>query len=228
MAGRVLVEGKVTDKAGTSVFEESIIEIKGEARPYVSRGGMKLAGALEGFSLDVSGSICLDIGASTGGFTHCLLTHGALRVYAVDVGKNLIDGSLRSDGRVEVIEKCNFRYASPDLIHEEVDLVTVDVSFISLTHIIPRALTFLRKDGRILLLVKPQFELSKKDVGKGGVVRDQGKRNEAVSKITRFLTSLNVPVAGVLPSPLTGPAGNQEYFVLSSPHGEGGRSASDS
>ncbi|RMG59829.1 MAG: TlyA family RNA methyltransferase [Deltaproteobacteria bacterium] len=214
MAGLVYVNGVRVDKAGYQVREDARLEIKERGIPYVSRGGLKLEGALEDLSLSVDGFVCLDVGASTGGFTDCLLARGARKVYAVDVGKNLLDGRLRKDPRVVVIEGVNFRYAPSDLIPETVDLVTVDVSFISLTLIIPRALPFLKEGGYLLCLVKPQFELSPDRVGKGGVVRDEGARLEAVRKISSFVEKEGMNLLGVVPSRVRGPKGNQEYFLL--------------
>ena len=215
MAGRVRVEGEVVDKAGSLVSGDLGVEIKGKERQYVSRGGEKLAGTLEDLHLSVEGFFCLDVGASTGGFTDCLLKHGAARVFSVDVGKNLLDYSLRGDPRVVVLEGCNFRYAAKDLIPEKVDLVTIDVSFISLTLVIPPALPFMKDGGILLPLVKPQFELSRKEVGKGGVVREEEKRFAAVRKIREYLEERGLAVEKEVPSRLLGPAGNQEYFILS-------------
>lgn len=228
MAGRVIVDGEMVDKAGEMVRAESDIEVLGPPIPYVSRGGVKLEGALLDLGLDVSCLRCLDIGASTGGFTDCLLQHGAERVYAVDVGSNLIDYSLRKDERVIVIEKVNVRYAPLDLIPEQVDLVTIDVSFISLTLIIPPVRHFLKAGGYMLTLVKPQFELSRDEVGRKGVVRDETKRIKAVEKIEGFLSKSGFVVERTVPSRITGPAGNQEYFVLSSYVAPSGNSPNES
>lgn len=215
MAGRVVVNGKVVDKAGTMVSPSDAIEVKGDPRPYVSRGGLKLKGALNDFSLGVEGLICLDIGSSTGGFTDCLLKEGASHVYAVDVGKNLMDGMLRSDERVTLLEGVNARYARGDLLPEKVDLITVDVSFISLTLIIPAIIDLLKPGGKLIPLVKPQFELSRKEVGKKGVVREANARDKAIVKISSFLSDKGFRVIEIAPSCIKGPAGNQEYFIHS-------------
>jgi len=214
MTGRVYVDGVMVDKAGRTFDEGVSISLKEGGLPYASRGGLKLEGALEDFCLEVKGMTCLDVGASTGGFTDCLLKKGASKVYAVDVGRNLLDGKLRKDERVVVLEGVNFRYAGNGLIPEKVDLITIDVSFISLTLIIPPALSFLKPGGYLLVLVKPQFELTPKDVGRGGVVRDEEKRHRAVQKVESFMMKRGLTVIGVTPSRVKGPKGNQEYFIL--------------
>ncbi len=216
MAGRVMVNGCRVDKAGSMVRAESDIEILASATPYVSRGGSKLEGVLQDVVLDVRGFVCLDVGASTGGFTDCLLKHGAARVYAIDVGRNLLDISLREDPRVIAIEGCNVRYVQPDLIPEKVDLITIDVSFISLTLVIPAVIPFLKHGGYLLTLIKPQFELSRQEVGKGGIVREEAVRLKAVEKMQMFVSRVGLDVRNCVPSRVKGPRGNQEYFMLSS------------
>lgn len=216
MAGRVRVDGNRVDKAGFLIRPDSTIEIVGPHMPYVSRGGLKLEGALSDFGLAVEGFRCIDVGASTGGFTDCLLKHGASRVYAIDVGKNLLDASLRDDPRVFVIEECNARSIEPERLPETVELITIDVSFISLTLVVPPMLPFLEKRGYLLVLIKPQFELSRKEVGKGGVVREESGRMKAVNKVESFLTEIDLNVISWVPSRVKGPKGNQEYFMLSS------------
>lgn len=216
MAGRVLVDGNRVDKAGFMVRRENKIEILGPPIPYVSRGGLKLEGALKDFGLNVKDIPCIDVGASTGGFTDCLLQHGASRVYTIDVGKHLLDSSLREDPRVIVIEGCNVRHARPGLIPEKVDLITIDVSFISLTLVIPPVIPFLKRGGCLLALVKPQFELSRQEVGKKGVVRDEDRRLKAVDKIKNFVSNSGFVVDGWVKSRVKGPKGNQEYFLLCS------------
>jgi len=185
---------------------------------YVSRGGEKLAAAMEHFQVDPAGKVALDVGASTGGFTHCLLSKGAARVYAVDVGFGQLDASLRRDPRVVVLERRNIRNLPREALPEAVDLATLDLSFISLTLVLPKILEFLRPGGEVLALVKPQFEVGKGQVGKGGVVRDLRLQQEAVAKVARAAQGLGMQASPPFPSPLKGPKGNQEYFLyLSAP-----------
>jgi len=214
LAGRVLVGGQVVTKAGALVPAEAQVTVKAPACRYVSRGGEKLAAALEHFQVDVNGLVALDAGASTGGFTHCLLLQGARQVYAVDVGYGQLDQSLREDPRVVVLERRNLRVLPREAIPEPVDLATLDLSFISLTLVLPQILTFLRPGGAILALVKPQFEVGKGKVGKGGVVRDPALQQEAVERVAAAAASLGLgQVSPAFPSPLKGPKGNQEYFL---------------
>ncbi len=213
MAGLVYVNGQRIDKAGTRVPLEAQIEIKGEACPYVSRGGLKLEHALKEFRLSVEGLICADIGASTGGFTDCLLQHGAAKVYAIDVGHGQLHWRLRQDQRVVVMEGVNARYLKPEDLPEAVDLVTIDVSFISLTKIIPAAKGLLKPGGRIVALIKPQFEVGPREVGKGGVVRDPALHQRVIEKIKNFAENLGFTVLGLTESPLLGPAGNKEFLI---------------
>ncbi len=221
MAGKVSVNGSLVDKPGTSVPIDSNIEIKGEDIPYVSRGGLKLETALKDFSLDVNDFTCLDIGASTGGFTDCLLKHGAKKVYAVDVGKGQLDWKLRQDERVISIEGVNARYLSEKEVPEKVDLVVVDVSFISLTKILPVAKGFLKPEGKVVALIKPQFELSKREVDRGrGVIRNPYLHAKAIQKVVDFARKI-----GLFPEKLTeskplGPKGNREFLVLLSQNPE--------
>ena len=215
MAGKVWVEGKRVEKAGARVPISAEITIKGEALPYVSRGGLKLEGALKAFSFDPAGLVCADFGASTGGFTDCLLKHGAKKVYALDVGRGQLHWRLRQDRRVIVMEGINVRYLSPEQLPEPVDLVTIDVSFISLTKVLPAAKKILKPKGHILALIKPQFEVGKGKVGRGGVVREPALHEEVIQKIRDFVIhELKMQVLGVEKSPLLGPAGNQEFFIL--------------
>ena len=224
MAGKVLVDGRVVDKAGTLVPEGAVVELKGEDIPYVSRGGLKLKTAIDEFGLDVSGFTCLDVGASTGGFTDCLLQHGAKKVYAVDVGRGQLDWKLRNDDRVVSIEGFNARYLSEKEIPEKVDLVVIDVSFISLEKILPVVKQFLKPGARIVALIKPQFELTKRDVDRGkGVVRDSHLHRRAVEKVLNFARRI-----GLYPEKLTlsrprGPKGNKEFLVLLSQNPEDDR-----
>jgi len=213
MAGQVLVKGAVVDKAGALVSPAAEITVLAEKRRFVSRGGEKLAAALEHFQLPVAGKVALDVGASTGGFTHCLLWHGAQRVYAVDVGYGQFDPQLRQDPRVVLRERTNIRYLAAEALPEKVDLVTLDLSFISLTVVLPKIMEFLRPGGAILALVKPQFEVGKGQVGKGGVVRDPALKQAAVAKVAQAAQDLGLKVSAPFPSPLKGPKGNQEFFL---------------
>jgi 23S rRNA (cytidine1920-2'-O)/16S rRNA (cytidine1409-2'-O)-methyltransferase len=214
MTGSVHVNDRRVDKPGHRVAESDRIAVKYAQLPYVSRGGLKLEAALAGFRLDVSGLACLDVGASTGGFTDCLLQHGAARVHAVDVGYGQLAWALRQDARVVVIERANIRYLPAEAIAEPVDLVTIDVSFISLRIVVPAALRFLKESGRILALIKPQFEAGKGRVGKGGVVRDPDQHAETNAELGRFFTGLGLSCSEALPSPILGPKGNREFFML--------------
>ncbi len=215
MAGVVFVDGQKITKAGTRVAISSKIEVRGRALPYVSRGGLKLEGALRVFGLEVKGWVCADIGASTGGFTDCLLQHGAAKVYAVDVGKGQLHAKLRNDPRVVIMEGVNARYLSPEMFPEKMDLVTIDVSFISLTKILPAVCRILRPGGYILALIKPQFEVGRREVGRGGVVREHTKHRQAIERIWRFgEDELGLRARGVAESPVPGPSGNREFFIL--------------
>ena len=212
LAGRVQVAGLAGPKAGTLVPAEVAVTLK-EVSPFVSRGGEKLAGALDHFHLNPAGKVALDAGASTGGFTHCLLTRSAAKVYAVDVGYGQLDATLRADPRVVVLERVNIRHLPQEAIPEPVDLATLDLSFISLTLVLPKILEFLRPGGEILALVKPQFEVGKGQVGKGGVVRDPALQAEAVQRVAAAAAGLGLKVSPAFASTLKGPKGNQEYFL---------------
>jgi len=214
LAGRVLLAGKVVTKCGSFVGSNQKISVSPSPRPFVSRGGDKLAGALTDLGVSVSGAVAMDVGASTGGFTDCLLQRGASQVYAVDVGESLLDDSLRRDPRVVVRERVNFRYAPPDLLPRKVSLATVDVSFISLRHILPPLRAFLLPGACVLALVKPQFEAGKGSVGKGGVVRDEKERRRVVRDIGEFARDAGFSVAGEAESRVKGPKGNREVFLL--------------
>ncbi|MGY4707128.1 TlyA family RNA methyltransferase [Candidatus Bipolaricaulota sp. J31] len=212
-AGQVFVDGRVVDKPGASVLPDAEVVLKARPR-YVSRGGEKLEAALRAFDVDPHGKVCLDVGASTGGFTDCLLQHGARRVHAVDVGRGLLHWKLRNDPRVVVHEGVNARYLRPEEIGEPVDLATVDVSFISLRLVLPALVGIVRPGGDVIALVKPQFEAGRDKVGKGGVVRDPRVHREVVTGIARFAEEeLGWSVAGAIRSPLLGPAGNVEFFL---------------
>jgi 23S rRNA (cytidine1920-2'-O)/16S rRNA (cytidine1409-2'-O)-methyltransferase len=214
MAGVVFVEGTRVDKAGTLVPKDSEIIIKEGSRRYVGRGGVKLEAALNRFKINVNDKVALDIGASTGGFTDCLLQFGARRVYAIDVGHGQIDWGLRQDKRVVVMEKVNARYLKPEDIGELVDISTIDVSFISLTLIVPPVKNLLKPKGVLIALIKPQFEAGKGEVGKKGVVRDESKYAMVIEKITSFLEGEYFDIMGVMPSPILGADGNREFFVV--------------
>jgi 23S rRNA (cytidine1920-2'-O)/16S rRNA (cytidine1409-2'-O)-methyltransferase len=213
MAGKVLVDGVVVDKPGTSVSIDADISVKGRDQAYVSRGGLKLAGALESLKISVQDLVCLDIGASTGGFTDCLLQHGAAKVYAVDVGYGQLAWRLRQDDRVVVIERTNIRYMPADRIPEAADLATIDVSFISLRLVVPAVLKFLKSGGQILALIKPQFEVGRAKVGKGGVVKDAALRESVIKGLIEFFHQLGLTCGPVVASCVLGPKGNQEYIL---------------
>ncbi|ADU97673.1 TlyA family RNA methyltransferase [Thermovibrio ammonificans] len=215
MAGKVLVNGQVVDKAGTAVPADARVEVKGEDIPYVSRGGLKLETAIKAFNLNVEGFTCLDVGASTGGFTDCLLKHGARKVYAVDVGKGQLDWKLRNDPRVVSIEQFNARYLTEKEVPERVDLVVIDVSFISLTKILPVVKQFLKPGAKVVALIKPQFELTKREVDKGkGVIKDPKLHRKAVEKVLNFAREIGLYPEGITLSKPLGPKGNKEFLVL--------------
>ena len=214
LARAVKVNEVYPDKAGMPVSVDSEIHIKGEDNPYVSRGGLKLAGALKEFNLNVEGIAAIDVGASTGGFTDCLLQAGARKVYALDVGYGQLAWKLRENKRVVVIERTNIRYYDGTDLDEQVDLAVIDASFISLKSVIPAIVKFLEEGARILALIKPQFEAQREEVGKGGVVNDPAIHDRVVSDISEFSESLNLEVEGTCASPVLGPAGNSEFFIL--------------
>jgi 23S rRNA (cytidine1920-2'-O)/16S rRNA (cytidine1409-2'-O)-methyltransferase len=213
MAGLVRVDGKVVDKPGHLVNPSALVDLIGPDHPYVSRGGIKLETALQGFGIEVKGLTILDVGASTGGFTDCLLQHGARRVVAVDVGYGQLAWSLRNDPRVLVLERTNIRHLSNIEIGEDVDGAVIDTSFISLRIVVPSTLKHLTKGSFILALIKPQFEAGKGQVGKGGVVRDEELQKTLVGDLSEFFSGLGLDVQGTLESPIAGAKGNREYFV---------------
>jgi len=213
LAGAVLVNEEPVDKAGALIAEGAAIRIRGEDHPYVSRGGVKLKGALDAFAIRVEGLSALDVGASTGGFTDCLLQEGARKVYAVDVGYGQIAWKLRNDPRVVLFERTNIRHFSGVGVEEPVDIAVIDTSFISLTLVIPSVLQFVREGGTILALVKPQFEVGKGEVGKKGVVRDPAVHLRVVGELAAFFAEQGLSVRGTCESPLTGPEGNKEFFI---------------
>ena len=214
MAGKVRVNERPVDKPGIFVSREDHIELKGSDISYVSRGGLKLEAALQELQLDVKGSICIDVGASTGGFTDCLLQYGAERVFAVDVGYGQLAWKLRQDPRVIVIERTNVRYLTADAIPAPVDLITIDVSFISLKIVVPAIVQFMKSDASILALIKPQFEVGKQQVGKGGVVKKPELHQQVITDLTEFFESIKLVPLSVYPSPVLGPKGNREFFMV--------------
>ena len=214
MAGKILVNNQPVDKAGFLVSAADSVVVKEKDIPYVSRGGLKLEGVLQPLELNPKGCICLDVGASTGGFSDCLLQHGASRVYAVDVGYGQLAWKLRQDSRVVVIERTNIRHMSGDVIPEPVDLITIDVSFISLKLVVPVVTAFMGREARILALIKPQFEVGKNQVGKGGVVRDAKLHKKVIENLSAFFIAEGLVLEKVLPSPILGPKGNREFFIL--------------
>lgn len=215
MAGNVFVNGQREDKAGTTFDESKIhIEVKGSTLKYVSRGGLKLEKAMSQFPLILTDKVCMDIGASTGGFTDCMLQNGAKKVFSVDVGHGQLAWKLRNDERVVCMEKTNFRYVTPDDIGEQVDFASVDVSFISLTKILIPARNLLCEQGRMVCLIKPQFEAGKEKVGKKGVVRDPAVHEEVVHKIIDYADLIGFDVRGLAYSPIKGPEGNIEYLMF--------------
>ena len=213
MAGEVMVGDRVIDKAGTKVPDDAGIVVKAPPR-YVGRGGFKLEAALAAFAIDPAGKCCLDIGASTGGFTDCLLQHGAAKVWAIDVGHSQLDWKIRSDPRVVVREKLNARHLTRADIPDPIDLCVIDVSFISLTLILPPAFGLLSPSGVIVPLIKPQFELRREDVGRGGVVRDPALHERAVEKIRSFVNAMpHLEWRGFIESPILGGEGNKEFLA---------------
>jgi 23S rRNA (cytidine1920-2'-O)/16S rRNA (cytidine1409-2'-O)-methyltransferase len=213
LAGEILVNGKKITKAGTPVAVNCHVEVIGGDRPYVSRGGIKLAAALDAFSIDVTGLTCHDVGASTGGFTDCLLQRGAKRVTAIDVGYGQLHWKLRSDPRVTVLERTNVRHLEASALPYLSDLACIDVSFISLKIVVPAVLQLLIRRGHMICLVKPQFEVGRGLVGKGGVVRDPVLHQQVIDDLSRMFQELNLGVDGVIPSPILGPAGNKEFLM---------------
>jgi 23S rRNA (cytidine1920-2'-O)/16S rRNA (cytidine1409-2'-O)-methyltransferase len=212
LAGEVLVNGSRSDKAGVQVSTDARIEISGTSPKYASRGGLKLEGALEDFGINVAGKTCLDIGASTGGFTDCLLMHGARQVYAVDVTPEQMLWRLQKDARVKQIKE-NARNLRPKQIPEQADLVTVDVSFISVAKVLPAVVDAAGPHAEYLILVKPQFELDRGDIGRGGIVRDAALHLRAIERVRAAAEAAGLHVEGVRPSRLTGAEGNQEFFL---------------
>ena len=217
MAGLVRVDGRVSDKPGAVFDVESDITVEGKECPYVSRGGLKLEKGIKEWNIDCSGKICVDMGASTGGFTDCMLQHGASKVYAIDVGYGQLDYKLRIDERVINMEKTNVRYLDTSLIKEPVDLISIDVSFISLKHMYPVAAEILSDDGLVFSLVKPQFEAGREQVGKGGIVRDPKVHEDVIIRVIAFAAESSLYPVKLSYSPIKGTKGNIEYILLLSP-----------
>ena len=216
MAGIVLVGDKRVEKPSESFAADAVIRIKGyspESR-YVSRGGLKLEAGLKTFEINPTGFVCIDVGSSTGGFTDCLLQHGAARVFAVDAGTNQLVWSLRTDPRVEVREKTNARDLTPADFDTQFDLAVMDVSFISVTKVITAIISLLKTTGRMVVLIKPQFEVGRGEVGKGGIVRDPEKHERVVAEVNGFAESLGLRVGGLTESPILGAEGNKEFLAL--------------
>jgi 23S rRNA (cytidine1920-2'-O)/16S rRNA (cytidine1409-2'-O)-methyltransferase len=213
MSGKVLVNQRPIDKPGTLVAENDEILVRGEDMAFVSRGGLKLEAGLKAFGVSVSNRTCLDVGASTGGFTDCLLQQGARKVFAVDVGYGQLAWKLRQDPRVAVIERTNIRHMPFETIGETVDVITVDVSFISLRLVVPTILQFSKPETIFLTLIKPQFEIGKGRVGKGGVVRNPDHHRQIIDELTAFFNQLSLSIEGIIPSPILGPKGNKEFLA---------------
>jgi len=213
LAGTVSVGGRRVDKAGAPVEEDAEVAVAGPAHPFVSRGGVKLAAALDAFALDPAGRVCLDVGASTGGFTDCLLQRGAARVYAVDVGHGQLDARLRADPRVVVRERVNARALSRAEVPEAVWLAALDVSFISLRLVLPAVAPLVEAGGAIVALVKPQFEAGRGEVPRGGVVRSEETRRRVVEEVSAAGRALGLAVGGAIPSPIRGARGNEEFLL---------------
>lgn len=215
MAGEVLVNENKVAKPSETFPENAVIRIKsgGDVSRYVSRGGLKLVAALQAFNIDPNGKKCIDIGSSTGGFTDCLLQHGASQVTAIDSGTNQLDWKLRSDERVDVRENTNARFLSPDEFPAKFDIAVMDVSFISVTKVIPAVFDLLAGEGRLIVLIKPQFEVGKGEVGKGGIVREPEKHQRVIDEIVRFVSGFEMNYIGTIDSPITGAEGNKEFLA---------------
>ena len=219
LAGKVLVDEQKLEKAGAQVAEDAVIRLLGEDLKYVSRGGLKLERALEHWHIDVTGKVCLDVGASTGGFTDCLLQHGASRVIAIDTGYGQMDFKLRQDPRVRLLEKVNARYVTSDVIVEMADIIVIDVAFISATLVLPAVVSAAFPPGKersarqVIVLVKPQFEAGREFIGKGGIVRDEAVQLDAVEKVRKALLDLVCARTEVIDSPILGAEGNREFLL---------------
>ena len=213
MEGKVLVSGAPVTKAGTMVASDAPVEVSGGEIPYVGRGGLKLEAALKYFNISAVGKIAMDVGASTGGFTDCLLQHGAIKVYCIDVGYGQLAWKLRQDPRVVLIERTNIRYLEKEKIPDSIALAAIDVSFISLVKVVPKVLEFLQSEGEVIALIKPQFEVGKGEVDKGGIIKDAVKRERAAGQVKEAMQSLGLRIIGVMQSPISGQKGNIEYLI---------------
>ena len=213
MARSVYVDNQKEDKAGTMFADTVQIEVRGNTLKYVSRGGLKLEKAMTHFGLSLEGCICMDVGSSTGGFTDCMLQNGAVKVYAIDVGHGQLDWKLRNDPRVVCMEKTNIRYVTPEDIDEKADFSSIDVSFISLTKVLPPVYELLKDQGQVVCLIKPQFEAGREKVGKKGVVRDPAVHREVIEKVTDFASKTGFALLNLEYSPIKGPEGNIEYLL---------------
>ncbi len=222
MSGQVYVDGQKADKSGVSYVDDVDIEVRGAACPYVSRGGLKLEKALRDFGVDPTGYVCSDSGASTGGFTDCLLQQGAKKVFAIDVGYGQLDWKIRSDPRVVVMERTNVRYVTPEQLGEPLDLSVIDVSFISLKIVLPVIKSFLKPNGQVLCLIKPQFEAGKDKVGKKGVVREPETHKQVLDDFVNLAMKLDFTICGLTFSPVKGPEGNIEFLAHLSLDNKGG------
>ena len=214
MAGQVVVGDHTVDKAGHQVAADADIRLRGENLPYVSRGGLKLRKALDEFGIDVTGLVAVDVGSSTGGFTDCLLQAGAVKVFAIDVGYGQLAWKLQQDPRVVSMEKTNIRYVTPDQLDDVPVLAVIDASFIALAKVLPATVGLLKPGGRIIALIKPQFEVGKGEVGKGGIVRDPAAHEKVIEDVRRTALDLGLTVAGLCESPITGADGNREFLIL--------------
>ena len=221
MAGQVYVDGQKEDKAGSMFADTVKVEVRGNTLPYVSRGGLKLEKAMNEFDVSLSGKVCMDVGASTGGFTDCMLQNGGVKVYSIDVGYGQLDWKLRNDPRVICMEKTNIRYVVPEDIQERPAFSSIDVSFISLTKVLLPVRNLLTEDGEIVCLIKPQFEAGREKVGKKGVVRDKKVHEEVILKIIDFAFEIGLNVIGIDFSPIKGPEGNIEYLIMLDRKNEG-------
>ena len=223
MAGIVYVNGQKEDKAGSMFAETVKLEVRGKTLPYVSRGGLKLEKAMKNFGVTLKDKVCMDVGASTGGFTDCMLQNGAVKVYSIDVGYGQLDWKLRNDPRVVCMEKTNIRYVTPEDLGERIDFSSIDVSFISLTKVLEPIRNYLQENGQIVALIKPQFEAGREKVGKKGVVREASTHEEVIEKVIDYAKSIGFNVLNLEFSPIKGPEGNIEYLVHleKCPEGEG-------
>ena len=213
MSGKVLINHQPIDKPGAQIGADVQIDLKGKDIPFVSRGGLKLEAAIKEFGLEINNLICMDVGASTGGFTDCLLQNGANKVFAIDVGYGQLAWKLRQDKRVTVIERTNIRYLEEKKIPVLIDLATIDVSFISLKIVVPAVLKFLKNKGEILALIKPQFEVGKGKLGKNGVVKDSKLHKNVIHDLSLYFSKLGLQSKAIVPSPVLGPKGNQEFII---------------